>query len=261
MHMSSYFRGRGKTFVKQPCVGRKLFTYRIPICCVWAQLATKDDKKTRDIYSLLDYYTKSALSHSGFILVCLFGLFSLLTLMARFQGSQTVGAMYTIFVSVYSVIVSFGIYEIRRWGFYSSRAKYIADFIKVALKKDTELKEEFLKRRILEPENKDDYENELLLNEWVAVGREGEKKGAVTWIFDHAEFLFYVFFTVVLIGFFEGTYGMIENALSSLSFPNAVPPTWCLLTVVLYVLISLLTYFALRRFPGAMVPGHSAGSE
>lgn len=224
-------------------------------------LATDKEKQgISDICTILDYYTKSALSHSGHILVCFFGIFSILTVLKglnQISDRSTFLLTYAVFVWSYALIVSFGLYEIRRWKFYSSRAKYIADFIKGLLRSNSDFVELFCKVLEEEDEAKKDeewYKEKLLVNEWVAVGKEGEEQKRpffIYWVFDHVEWAFFLFCTIILAGLFVGIYnGGIVNALTSRSFlRHPFLDLWIIIFLV-YAIILIAAGLLLRKVSG-----------
>jgi hypothetical protein len=212
-------------------------------------LAKDDDFEERDFHVILDYYTKSALSHSGYILVCFFGIFSLLTLMVRFfeiNDPLMFFATHWIFVTAYALVVFFGMYETRRWKFYSSRAKCLANFVKVELAKNAKFRG-FVSSRIPKERESTDFLTNLLKNEWLAVGRNGTGKGSIPKLFDYSEQFFFMFCTGILIGSFGGAYFFS-------SLDKAYVLLWLLFITVYYGGISLIAWGELKEIAGGIEP-------
>ena len=157
---------------------------------------------------------------------------------------------YSIFVIAYALIVSFGLYEIRRWKFYSSRAKYIADFTKTRLGNDKSFSELFC--RTLEKQSAEGWYDRLLMKEWVAVGRAAKRPHAYN-LFEHAELFFFMFCTTILAVLFIGKYnGDLIGAFVTFSFVEHPFFGSSVVIAVLYVLISIITGYLLKEISSSI---------
>ncbi|NIO37999.1 hypothetical protein GTO27_09895 [Candidatus Bathyarchaeota archaeon] len=204
-------------------------------------------REIKDAYAILNYFTSSASSHSSYILVCFFGLFSILTIVTAFSKISdpfSFGWAYLLLVSAYASIVSLGMYEIRRWKFYSDRAKHLANFFTIQLSGADDFGKAFCE--ILEKDKSKFYEK-IFVDEWKAVRETG-----LSLIFDYAEWLFPCFCTMILAGVFVGVYGEdIAKALFSGEFSHPFP-LLSSFVIIIYTIPLVLMLFQLRKISGSI---------
>jgi len=210
-------------------------------------------REIKDAYAILNYFTNSASSHSSYILVCFFGLFSILTIVTAFNKISDPFSFfiaYLLLVSAYALIVSLGMYEIRRWKFYSDRAKHLSNFFKNRLRGEDGFGRAFCESL---KKDKSKFYEEFLLDEWKAVGETNTKLGRMfSWVFDYAEWLFPCFCTLILAGVFVGVYGEdIAKALfnGEFSYPFSLLGFFI---IIIYTIVLALMLSQLRKISGSV---------
>lgn len=109
----------------------------------------KEELKYTILSSLLEFYSDRAIAHASFLVACIFGLFTILSVMNNVFGKFSL-LVWILLAITYWVLWSFGLYSLLNFGFFATVAQVSKEMITEGsdLEKDVMEKAKKMKRGI-----------------------------------------------------------------------------------------------------------------